>query len=187
MSIPSSEWEDQKPDLTEENADEIVQILDDLRLLVEHGAVEVGCDSIYKPDWDRVSIPSIVSFDVPIVGMRVSIGKDRGGSKSRKGEDGRWETTEYHAPVDIQVSIPVRVDFLDEARFINLWFDGQKGEHEARVLDAVIRLRTSYLKYVAWYFDAVDGEIPMLIQVAKMNLRSTAGSRIAFVAAMQEE
>lgn len=177
MYGPKSGWEDQKPDLTAENADEVIRVLDDILLHVEEGLIEVGYDSIYRPEWDRSKVPGLVSFSLPSVGIEVSIGRDRGGSWSRTGEDGQRESGKYEAPVDIQVSIPLKVDFLGAGEFINLWFDGQKGEHEQRVLDAVVRLRERYLDFIDWYFSLVETEIPMLIDVAKAKLSSSAAAR----------
>lgn len=178
-------WDDQKPELTAENADRIITMLDDILLFVEAGEIEVGYDSIYRPEWKPDKIPGNVGFSLPLgIGLTVSIGRDRGGSWGHKGDDGEYVKGSYHTPVDIQIAVPVKQDFYPEGNLVNLWFDGEKGEHEARVLEAVVRLRTAYLRYMDWYFSLVDSQIPAMMEVAAMKLANSAAVKRALMAKM---
>jgi len=167
-------WEDQKPELTAENADEIVQMINDIVTIIECGNAEVGCDSVYRPGWDGMSIPNLLSFSLKNVGIEVQIGRDRGGSWIHLDDAGERENGIYHSSVDIKISIPLKLSFQPLGYLVNLWFDGTKGEHEERVLEAVIRLRTAYLQYLVWYFTQGDIEVPILIEVAKKRLSMEA-------------
>lgn len=183
-TMPPNSWDDQKPELTAENADEVVRMIDDIRLLVEHGEADLGYCSIYRPTWDPSKIPSNLEILLPKVGIQVSIGRDRGGSWSQTGEGGERESGSYHAPVDIQLSVPLKHDFYPVGQFVNLWFDGQKGEHEDRVLGAVLGLRAAIIRMIDWYFGLIDDEVPSLVQVAKIRLAASAGSHRRFVETM---
>jgi hypothetical protein len=165
------DWEKQTPELTGEIADDLVRMFDDIRLFVEQNEVS----PVYHADVRR-EIPTNLHFELPHVGISVHIGHDRGGSVSHKLEDGVRDTREYRTDVDIQVEINAKFDFEEDARFVNLWFDGSHGEHEARVLDAVVRLRDEYVRYLRWYLKLGETEIPVAIETAKMRLCNSAES-----------
>jgi len=175
--MPESAWERQYPELTSDAADEVVRIIRDIRLFVEQGDILVGYNTIYLPEWDGESVPQNLSFSIPSVGIEVHIGRDGGGSKSWVDESGERQNVKYSAPVYVQISIPVKVDFIDAGRFVNLFFDGQKGEHEGRVLDEVIWLRDAYMKHLSWYFSMAKVEIPVAIEAAKSRLTVQADAR----------
>jgi hypothetical protein len=165
------DWEKQRPELTDDVSDELVQLFDDIRLFVEQNEF---CP-MYHSDvhWE---IPTNMQFEIPPYGIQVHIGHNRGGGSRRTLEDGTEERYEYRAELDIQVSISAKHDFHEDAQFVNLWFDGSHGAHEAKVRYAATRLRDEYLRYLRWYLRLGEIEIPVAIETARMRLHTSANN-----------